>query len=163
MATFSLPENCRIIEGLSPRVGGAGGSVLGAYISVKQYEKVYIVIHYAEVDGTSEVFGVMKSPLISGVGGIPTTELWRIWSNLDCAASDLLVERTAATSYAIGTGTTHKIIVFEVDPAALSEGYDCIAGYGLSGIAATETYSMLYFGVPRYAGRVLTAPTALTD
>ena len=163
MSTFSLPENCRIIEGLSPRIGAAGGSVIGAYISVKQYEKVYVVIHYQEGSSTSEVLGIMKSPLISGVGGIPTTELWRIWSNLDCATSDLLVERTAATSYAIGTGDTHKIIVFEVDPAALSEGYDCIAGYGLSGIAATDTYSMLYFGVPRYASRVLTAPTAITD
>lgn len=163
MATFSLPENCRIIEGLSPRIGAAGGSVIGAYISVKQYEKVYVMVHYAEGSGTSEVFGIMKSPLVSGVGGIATTELWRIWSNLDCATSDLLVERTAATSYAIGTGNTNKIIVFEVDPAALSEGYDCIAGYFQSGIAATDTYSILYFGVPRYAGRVLTAPSAIID
>ena len=163
MATFSLPENCKIVEGLSPRIGVAGGAVTGDYISLKGLSKVYVVIHYQCVDGVAEVFGVMKSPLVSGVGATATTELWRIWSNLDCATSDLLVERTAATSYAIDAAAAHKIIIFEVDPAMLSEGYDCIAGYTQTGLAVTETISMLYFGVPRYAGRVLTAPTVITD
>ena len=159
---FSFPENCKIIEGLSPRIGTTV-AMTGDYISVKNYNKVYVLIHYQCVDATAEVFGVMKSPLVSGVGAIPTTELWRIWSNLDCATADPLVERTAATSYAIDAVAGHKIIVFEVDPAALTAGYDCIAGYTLSGLAVTETISMLYICVPRYPGRALTQPVAITD
>ena len=50
----------------------------------------------------------------------------RIWSNLDISATDTLVERTAAASYAVSTATTNMHVVFEIDPASLTDGYDCV-------------------------------------
>jgi len=160
--SFCLPENCKIIEGLSPRIGTTV-AMTGDYVSMKNFEKLYIVIHYQGADGVAETFGVMESPLVSGVGAQASPALFRIWSDLACATSDLLVERTAAASYAINAVAANKIVIFEVDPAALTEGYDCVAGYTTSGLAVTETISMLYIGVPRVQSRVLTSATALTD
>ena len=162
MSTFSLPENLKIIEGLSPRIGTTV-SFVGDYISVKNYHRVYIVWHYQSVAAVAETLGVMESPLVSGVGAAASTALFRWWSCLDCATSDLMVERTAAATYQMPAATVNNIVVCEVDPALLTAGYDCIAGYTTSGIAVTETISMMYYCVPRFASRVLTQTTSLTD
>lgn len=162
MGTFSLPENCKIVEGLTPQIGGAA-AVTGDYVSLKNFQKAYVVIHYNQGDATDITWNVTRATNVSAGSAAVLTETMRIWSNLDCATSDLLVERTAAVNYASGTGQKHKIIVFEVDPASLTATFDCICGASTTNIAATSTVSIMYYLVPKYPGRVLTSPTAITD
>jgi len=159
---FSFPENCKIVEGLAPVVG-AGGAVTGDYISLKNAHKAWIVIYYNQADGNSITFNPLKATAVAPTDSSVLTEVCRIWSNLDCATSDLLVERTAAVNYASGAGAAHKIIIFEIDPSLLEEDHDCIAGASTTVIAAAQYVSMLYVIQPRYQGRVLTAPTVITD
>lgn len=159
---FALPENVKIVEGLTPQVGGAA-AVTGDYVSLKGYHKAYVVIHYNQGDATDITWHVKRAINVSAGSAAVFTELMRIWSDLDCATSDLLVERTAAVNYASGAGQTHKIVVFEIDPDSLTDTFDCIAGCSTTAVAATSTVAIMYYLIPRYAGRVLTSPTAITD
>ena len=159
---FALPENVKIVEGLAPQIGAAA-AVTGDYVSLKGYHKAYVVIHYNQGDATDITWNVTRATAVLPSAAAVMTELMRIWSNLACATSDLFVERTAAVNYATGATQVHKIVVFEVDPDALTDTFDCIAGASTTAIAATSTVSMLYILIPRYAGRVLTSPSAIID
>jgi hypothetical protein len=159
---FSFPEDCKVLEGLAPQVGAAA-AVTGRYISLKNAKKAWVVIHYNQADGNAITWHVKRATAVAPTGAIAVTELLRIWSNLDCATLDLLVERTAAINYASGAGTTHKKIIFEVDPSQLADTFDCIAGCSTTAIAAGQYVSMLYVLQPRYASQVSTQPSVITD
>jgi hypothetical protein len=162
VAVFSLPENCKIVDGYAANVG-AGAAVTGDYVSLKGYLRAYVVIKYRQADGNAITWNVTRATDVTPTGAVVMTELMRIWSNLDTATSDLLVERTAAVNYASGAGATNKIIIFEVDPASLTATFDCIAGASTTVIAAAQYVDITYYLVPKYAGRVLTAPSAIID
>jgi len=159
---FALPENVKIVEGLAPQIGAAA-AVTSDYVSLKGYHKAYVVIHYNQGDATDITWNVTRATNVSAGSAAVMTETMRIWSNLACATNDTLVERTAAVNYASGAAQTHKIIVFEVDPDSLTDTFDCIAGASTTAIAVTSTVAITYYLIPRYAGRVLTSPTAVTD
>lgn len=159
---FALPEGVKIVEGYAPAIGGAA-AITGDYVSLKGYHKAYVVIHYNQGDATDITWNVTRATNVSAGSAAVMTETMRIWSNLACATSDLLVERTAAVNYASGAAQTHKQIIFEIDPDALTDTFDCIAGASTTAIAATSTVEIMYYLIPRYAGRVLTQPTAITD
>jgi hypothetical protein len=159
---FSFPENCKIVSGLAPVVGAAG-AVTGDYVNLKNCHKAWVVIYYKQADGNAITWHIKRATAVAPTGAIAVTETLRIWSNLDCATSDLLVERTAAINYASGAGAADKMIVFEVDPAALAAGFDCIAGCSTTAIAAAQYPAILYVLQPRYPSQVANQPTALTD
>jgi len=160
--SFSLPENCKVVDGYAANVGAAA-AVTGDYVSLKNCIKSYVVIKYRQADANAITWNVTRATAVLPSGAVVMTETMRIWSNLDTATSDLLVERTAAVNYASGTGATNKIIIFEVDPASLTDTFDCIAGASTTAIAAGQYVDITYYLVPRYPGRVLTSPTAITD
>ena len=60
--------------------------------------------------GAAIVYQPMKATAILPTGATAITTAVRIWSNLATATSDLLVERTAATSYACDNANTNKLI-----------------------------------------------------
>jgi hypothetical protein len=162
MARFSLPEDVKMVEGLAPQIGTAA-AVTGDYVTLKDCSRAYVVIHYNQGDGTAITWNVTRATNVSAGSAAVMTETMRIWSNLDCAASDLLVEQAAAVNYASGTGQKHKQIIFEVDPDSLTATFNCIAGASTTNIAATSTVEMTYYLAPRYHSRVLTQPTAIVD
>ena len=162
MNGFCLPENFKIVQGLPPTVGAAA-ALTGAYISVKNAQRVYVIFQYRQADGTAITFRVDRATAIDGTGVVVTASLMPIWSNLATATSDLMVARTAAINYAADVGQAFKVIVMEVDPAALGSDYDVIRGATTTAIANTSWLSILYIVEPRYQSRVLTQPSVVTD
>ena len=164
-SNFIFPENCKIVNGYAPRVGGAA-AVTGAYVSLKNVNMAWVVFHYFQADANAITFNVLKATDVAATGAIVTDVLMPIWSNLACAVNDLLVRRTDAISYAAGTGAASKMIVMQVDPGALGViagvQFDCIAGY-CTAIAAAQYLGITYVLQPRYQSRVLTQPTVVTD
>jgi len=160
MALFSLPENCKVITAIPAQVGAAG-TVQSDYISVKNYQRVYIVIDYSTA-GNAETFAPMRATAVDGTGSVVLTTVCRIWSNLATATSDTLVERTAAVNYACDNAATDKLIIFEVDTISLGDGYDVLSLL-TTAIAAGDYISALFICVPRYQSRVLTQPSGITD
>jgi hypothetical protein len=159
---FALPENTKIVDGWCANVG-AGAAITGDYVSLKGYHKAYVVIKYRQADANAITWNVTRATNVSAGSAAVMTELMRIWSNLDTATSDLLVERTAAVNYASGGGATNKIIIFEVDPDSLTDTFDCIAGCSTTVIAAAQYVDITYYLIPKYPGRVLTSPSAIID
>jgi hypothetical protein len=159
---FALPENTKIVDGYCANVGGAA-AITGDYVSLKGCHKAYVVIKYRQADGNAITWNVTRATNVSAGSAAVMTELMRIWSNLDTATSDLLVERTAAVNYASGAGATNKIVIFEVDPDSLTDTFDCIAGASTTAIAAAQYVDITYYLIPRYPGRVLTSPSAIID
>ena len=159
---FALPENVKIVDGYCANVG-AGAAVTGDYVCLKGYHKAYVVIKYRQADANAITWNVTRATNVSAGSAAVMTELMRIWSNLDCATSDTLVERTAAVNYASGAAAGLKIVVFEVDPDSLTDTFDCIAGASTTVIAAAQYVDITYYLIPRYAGRVLTQPSAIID
>jgi hypothetical protein len=157
---MSFPENCKIVEAIPPQVGAAA-TVTSDYISLKNAHKAWIVLHY-NTAGNAETFQPLKATAVAPTGSVNITNVVKIWSNLDTATSDTLVERTAATSYACDNGATKKIIIFEIDPADLGETYDCIAVV-TTAIAAGDYISGIFVIQPRYASAVAEQPSVITD
>lgn len=148
--TWNIPEGLLPVEGLAPQVGAAA-AVTGDYISLKNAQMAWVVIHYNQGDATDITWHVNRATAVAPTGAAVLANVVPIYSNLDCATSNTLVKRTSAVNYASGTGQTHKIIVFQIDPASLGSTYDVIAGASTTAIAATSTVSIMYYVMPRYS------------
>ena len=166
MPNFEFPENCKIVEGLAPVVGAAG-AVAGDYISLKFAQRAWVVIHYTCADGIAITWRIDKDSTVAAGLTVPSTQLHRIWSNLDTGTSDLLVERTPAVLYATDAVISNKLVIFEVDPTDLGDllgvPYDCIRGASTTNIAAAQYVSMLYVIQPRYQSAVANQPSIIID
>ncbi|MBM3187092.1 MAG: hypothetical protein FJZ90_00030 [Chloroflexi bacterium] len=164
---FSLAEDLKVVEGLVPQIGGAA-PVTSDYVSCKNLQKLFAVIHYNQGDATDVTWRVLRDISVAGGASVAIANVVPIWSNLNCAASDTLVRRTNAVNYASGVAQTHKIIVFQIDPAALGltaggVPYDCIAVGSVGNIAATSTVEIMFYGLPRYPGPVAMQPSIIID
>ena len=159
---FRLPENTALVLGQAPIVG-AGAAFVGDYISLKYAHKVWCVISYNQADANPITFGVNEATAVAPDGAAAITATMPIYSNLDCGTNDRWVARAAAATYATDAGVAHKMIIFEVDPAILSAGCDCIALRSDTVIAAAQYVSYHYLIAPRYKGPVATTPLYTTD
>ena len=162
---FSLVETLKPVQFLLPRVGA--GACTSTYVSLKGAHKAWIFIDFYEGQANTVVFTPMKATAVAPSNALAITKEVRIWANQDTAASDRLVEQTAALTFTSDNAVKGKQIVFEIDPADLGElagtgPYDCLA------ILCTAPNALDYITatcwiLPRYPERVLTALTALTD
>ena len=163
-SAFSLVENLKPIQFITNRVGA--GACTGDYVSLKYAHKAWIVLDFTEGGAESVSFQPVKATAVAPTNSTNITTAVPIWSNLDTATSDTLVERTAATVYATDAAAACKQIVFEIDPADLGDlagvPYDCIS---LTATApnAGDYLSGTVWIQPRYASQVSVQPTALTD
>lgn len=151
-----------MVVGLPPTVG-AGATIVGDYISVKNAHKVWCIVLYNQDDANSITFGVNEATGVTPAGVAAITETMPIYANLATGTSDRLVEQTAAATFASGVAVADKMIVFEVDPSILSAGCDCIALRSDTNIAAVQWVAYIYLIEPRYAGPVAQIPSYIID
>jgi len=89
--------------------------------SIKCWLYVYLqnAVGFAEVltplQGTTIAFGTNKA-----IPAVP------IWANEDVAASDTLVQQANGASYTTAAVAKKKLVIFEIDPAILDDGYPCV-------------------------------------
>ncbi len=161
-SAFSFPENCKVIQA-TPVAVGAGAVITFDYISLKDAHKAWIVISYNEAhNGAAVVWQPVKATAVAPTGNVSITTAVKIWSNLAAGSTDLLVERTAATSYTGSATILENLIIFEIDPVDLGATFDVISCTATTP-AAGDYISALYVVQPRYPSRVLTAPSSITD
>jgi hypothetical protein len=147
---------------------GAGAPFVTDYVSVKNLQKLWAVIHYNQGDVDNQTWRVMRDISVAGAASVVIVNTMEIWSNLDCAANDTLVHRAAAVNYASGAGATHKLIVFQIDPESLGMDangvpYDCVCVETVGNVAATSYGEVLFVGLPRYAAPVAMQPSIEID
>jgi hypothetical protein len=122
---MSLPVNFKIVQMLKPQTTNA--AVQTQTISLKGCNKAWVIFEFTQAVGFSSTPTLHQATDIAS-GTNKAGPVVPIWSNLAAATTDTLVSRTAAASYAIGTGATPAEVVFEIDPSQLdvNGGYDCI-------------------------------------
>lgn len=152
------PEELKIVQAIEPKADAAGTA--GDYISLKNAHKVTVIVHITQGNSATIEIGVNEATAVAGTSAAAITKELKIWSNLDCAATDTLVKRTDAATYTTDAGVKHKQVIVEIDPGLLSAGFDCIAvTTGASN--AANLVSAQYFIETRYAQA--TPPSAIVD
>lgn len=119
------PQKVKIVEAITPKTDAAGTT--GDYVSLKNANMCTILLHILQGNAATVEIGVNESALVNGAGAAAITKEMRIYSNLDCAASDTIVKRTDAATYTTDAAVRHKIVAIEIDPVLLSSGMSCIA------------------------------------
>ena len=154
---IKIPGDLNVVTGLAPTAGDAAAT--GDYISLKNAHRVWIVFSVKQGEKTEPALSVMKATAVAPTGATAMTEAARIFSALDCSTSDVLVERTPAASYTLDAALKDKLVVFEIDPAAIG-AYDCIAAKVAASNALNIT-SVLYIVESRYGAKV--QPSMIVD
>lgn len=157
----SLPEVFKIVEALEPATDAAGRT--GDYVSLKNYRTCFIVLHITQGNAATIAITVEQASAVAGTGHKAITVPVPIWSNLDCAASDTLVARTAAVSYTTDAGVKHKQVIFQVDSSTLdiANGFDCLTVITGASNAGNITSAQYYLAGARF--QQATPPAAITD
>lgn len=149
-----LIDKIKIVEALTPQTNA--GALVGDYISLKNVNKAYVLVEIQQANAATVAITIEQDTTIGISASKAITVAVPIWSNLDCAASDLLVARTAAVSYTTDNGVKHKLVLFEIDPTTLdiANGFDCIcvkvAGSDVANIVGAQ-----YILDLRYSGSVV--------
>ena len=123
MANLSLPTTFKIVQAFAPKTTNA--ALTSQVITVKNAIKVWLVLHFTNAVGFASVPTIKQATDIAA-GTNAAGPTCRVWANEDTAATDTLVAQTAAASYTMAADVKNKMVVFEIDPASLTDGYDCV-------------------------------------
>ncbi|MBM4087275.1 MAG: hypothetical protein FJ272_20985 [Planctomycetes bacterium] len=151
-----LAESFKIVEAITPQ---AGAAITGAYISLKNVHRAFIVVHINQANAAQVAITVERATNVAGAGSVAIGTVVPIWANEDCAASDTLVRKTDAVALTTSVDVKRKVIVFQIDPATLG-AYDCITVKTGASNAANIT-SAMYYLYGRYQSA--TPPSAVVD
>ncbi len=119
----SLPTRFKIVTAFAPKTTNA--ALTSVPVTLKNAVKAWLILNFTQAVGFAST-PTLKQATDIAIGTNAAGPVSRIWSNLDVATTDTLVERTAAASYALSTATTNMLVVFEIDPALLTDGYDVL-------------------------------------
>ena len=115
-SNFCLPESFKVVQG---GVGiGTTATVTADAVSLKNAQKAWIVVSLACPTNSACALVPMQTTAVDSVGAVLASVV-PIWSNLNIAATDTLVRRTAALNYTVGATTYNKTVIFEIDPTSL--------------------------------------------
>ena len=155
---WSLAENLKILKCYQ----GAADSVTCDVVSLKNIHKGWFVIVHSGSADTDLVLSLYEATDVAAGTNAAVTTACPIWADTDSGTtSDVIAATTAAYSYTIDTTLVpNQLVIMEVDPAILSDGYDCVY-LADSGGNASNVCTILFVGAPRYTGATLAA--AITD
>jgi len=157
------PETHPIIEAQAPVEQNAFTTC--NYISLKNAKGVYILTHSDGGGHTDDLtLTVLEATNIAAGDStaITTGAEFPIWVNTDTATSDTMVRQTDALTYVIDNASSlNQIVVFYIDAAILSAGFDCIALFGAGGNALNFASAVYILDGARY--QQTTPPTAITN
>lgn len=157
---FNLPEDAKIVSLANPAADAAGRT--SAYVSLKTAHKAFIVVHITQGNAATILLSLLQATAVAGTSSKagPTT---RIWACADASASDALVRQTDAATFTTDAGLKNKVVVIEVDAAALdvANGFDCVAVSTGASNAANITAAIAVLTPLRYPAA--TPPSVVVD
>jgi hypothetical protein len=153
---MSMAESLKITKVFQ----GAANAVDCDYINMENYLKGWFVVVHTGAADTDLVLTLYESDDVAGTSTSAITTACPLWVDTDMGtSSDTLVATTAAYSYTIDTGNyPNQMVVWEIDPAILTDGYPCVQ-VADSGGNASNVCTVLFMGVPRYPQATL--PTSI--
>ncbi len=158
MAMISLVNKYKIVQ-LSAPVTTNGG-VTSDVVSLKNAIRAWIVVDLKQAVGHGTVISLKQATDVAAATNA-AGPVSAIWANEDTAATDTLVKQTDAASYTVAADIKLKQVVIEVDPAALTDGYDCVYVTSSDSSQATNFICADVFLQTNFARA--TPPAAITD
>ena len=157
---WNIAQNAKLVEALTPQEGAA---LTADYVSLKTAARAFVVVHINQAAANTVAITIEQASAVAGTGSKVITVAVPIWANQDCAASDALVEQTAAVGFTTSAATKHKLVVFEIDPGTLdlANGFDCITVKTGASAAGNITSAFYLLTDLRYEGT--TPPSAIID
>ncbi len=157
---ISIPNHFKLVMMQAPTTTNA--SVTTQVITMKNCSKATVIFLLNNAVGFSSTPTLHQATDIAAATNKagPTVP---IWSNLATGTNDTLVSRTAAASYAQGTGATPSMIVFEIDASTLdvANGYDCI--YFTIATSSQATDFVAAMAILHTSYQQATPPTQIVD
>jgi hypothetical protein len=124
---FTFPEYAKPVGILVP-AADAGGRT-GVAISLKNALKAYLVAFIDQGNAATIALTPEQCTAVAGTGNkaIPAVPIWAS-QDLAAASGDQLARQTDAASFTTSAAVKQKMVVFEIDPAALDidGGFDCV-------------------------------------
>ena len=150
----SLIQQMQIVQVLQPATDAAGRT--GAYLSLKNSGKVAIIVHIQQGNAATIALNLLQAQDVSGTGSKALVAS-QLAVNLDESASTLLVAQAAASTYTTDVGVKNKIVVFEVDEAALdiNNGFTTVTVQTGASNVANVTAAVFLGYAERYAGATM--------
>lgn len=160
LSVFNILEEAKLVQAIFPQ---AGAAITGAYVSLKNYAKAYVIVHINQAAANTVAISIEQAQAIAGTNSKVITKAVPIWADLDEAASDALARAADAVNYTTDAGTKYKVVVFEVDPTLfdIAGGFDCLT-VKTGASAAGNITSALYLLVGARYQQAL-PPTAVVD
>ena len=139
---------------------GLANAVACDIVDTSEFNKgAFVVLHTGAAD-TDLVLTLTESDDVAGSNTAAITTAVPIYHNTDVTSADVLSATTAAYAYTIDTGNyPNSMVVFEIDPSILSQGYPCVY-LADSGGNASNVCTILWVGDPKIKGQALASAIA---
>lgn len=157
---FAIPERGRVVSLLAPAADAAGRT--GAYVSLKDAARAIIVVHLKQGNAATVALTLSQATAVAGTGA-KTGPSVPVWAALDVATSDVLARQTSGSSFTTDGALKDKVVVFQVDAAALdvNGGFDCLTVATGASNAANITSAVAILVGGRY--QAASPPSAIAD
>lgn len=161
MANTFIPEGLFPVRCLEPATDAAGRT--GDWIKITNANRAFVIFFVTQANAATILISVLQASAAAGTGSKAISGLAPIWACLDANTTDALVRVTTdAVAYTTSAGTTHKIVVFEIDPAKnldVANGFSWITVSTGASNAANLTSCLILLTDLRFAQS--TPPTAI--
>jgi len=137
---------------------GVANGVTCDVVSMKTLHKGWFLITHTGSTDVDLTLTLMEATDVAAGTNAAITTVCPIWVDLDAGTtSDVVSKTTSAYAYTIDTGVApSQVVMIEIDPAILSDGYDCVY-LADSGGSGSNYCTIQFFGAPRYTGAELAA------
>lgn len=155
-----LTDVAKIVTGCAPAaLTSTAGD--GDYVSLKGADGVTVVLSILNA-GSGNTGGTVTLLQATAVAGTSEKALafTRMLANIDCAASDTMVETVVTANTFTSPTTNSKLLLYIIDVPASSldvaNGFDCFR-FDSTGMVAAIGCAMYYLWPQRYAGSALSS------
>jgi hypothetical protein len=134
----------------------------GDYICLKNAHMAYCIVVHDGANDTDLTVSFKEATAVAGTSAAAITATFPFVTDANFgSASDTLARGTDAANKAIDPATENpSLTIFQIDPAKLSAGFDCIAVVGTGGHASNNV-CVLWMLESRYPADP--PPTVITD
>jgi hypothetical protein len=142
-----IPEGCYPVIAVAPRVNGA---ITSDFISLKNVQMAWIHVVFANATASTDAITIQRATAVAPTGNVAIVNTVPIWAGIMTAANTLLIRDTDAIAYLGADVTGNRVVVFQIDPASLGAGYDCLGFTIADSGHATNYVSATFWLLPRY-------------
>ena len=141
-----MPEGCYPVVAVAPRVNGA---ITSDWISLKNVQMCWIHVAFANATASTDAITLFRATAVAPTGNVAFTATVPIWAGIMTTANTKLIRLTDAIAYLGDDVTGNRVVVFQIDPACMGDGYD-VLGFTIADSGhATNYVSATYWLLPR--------------